>query len=318
MENISVYLNHYASNSTHNWQEQLSRALFRSQLTYHTPKSLEELNELLELDVKNKMDAVIAIGGDGTVNTIIQKIHGTGIGLLVLPGGTANDLAYELDNPRAIKKITHFIRNHETKEIDLISVNNHLMATNGGLGIASFVANRINKLRKHFPILKKVMKFTGRKIYPLFFLREFLTLRFKRYHLELNCKEFQGQIKTAGLFINNQSTIGGFFKIAPETKNTDGKFNVCFITHTHRVKFLQAAWKVARGEFPFNDPEFVTFETKEIHIKNLSKTKLQFFGDGEIFETAREWKVKILSKALRVYSKDASKDMNDLCNEVTL
>lgn len=318
MENISVYLNHYASNSSHDWQGLLVRALFRSQINFHSPKDLNELNKLLEEDIQNKVDAVISIGGDGTVHALIQKLHRTGIGLLVIPGGTANDLASELDNPSNIKKITHFIRNHETKEIDLISINNHLMATNGGLGIAGLVAKKINKMRVKLPILKRVMKLTGKKIYALFFANEFLTIRFKRYHLELTCKEYKGKIKTAALFINNQPTLGGVFHIAPDTNNTDGKFNVSFATHARRLNFLRCAWKVMKGESPVDDPDFVSFETKEIHIKNLSKGKLRFFGDGEIFENAQEWKIKIIPKSLSVFARDASKDMSDLCNEVTL
>ena len=318
MENISVYLNHYASNSTNDWQEQLSRALFRSQINYHAPKNLDELNELLENDISSEIDAVISIGGDGTVNTLIQKLQGTGIGLLVIPGGTANDLASELDNPRNIKKITHFIRNHETKDIDLISINDHFMATNGGLGMAAIVAKKINKLRAKLPFLKKVMKLTGKKIYAFFFAKEFLSPRFKRYHLELDCHEFKGKIKTAALFINNQPTLGGVFKVAPETKNSDGKFNVTFVTHTNRTSFIRCVWKVLKGEHPTEDTDLVSFETKEIYIKNLSKGKIHFFGDGEVFGNAQEWKVKIVPKSLRVFARDASKDMSDLCNEVTL
>ncbi len=318
MENISVYLNHYASNSSHDWQAQLSRALFRSKISYHTPKNLIELNELLENDIQSEVDAVISIGGDGTVNTLIQKLQGTKIGLLVIPGGTANDLATELGNPRNIKRITHFIRNYETKDIDLIIVNEHYMATNGGLGLGGKVAHKINKLRAKLPILKKVMKLTGKKIYAVFFAREFLSPRFKLYHLELDSKEFKGKIKTAALLINNQPTLAGIFKIAPDTKNTDSKFNVSFLTHTKRSDFLRCAWRVMKGDYPLDDPDFVTFETEELTIRNLSKGKIHFFGDGEIFDEAHEWHIKSKSLALRVFAKDASKDMSDLCNEVTL
>lgn len=318
MENISVYLNSYASNSSNDWKAQVSRALFRSQINYHSPKTLQELDRLLEKDIENKVDAVISIGGDGTVNTLIQKLQGTGIGLLVIPGGTANDLASELGNPKNIKKITHFIRNYETKEIDLLSVNEHYMATNGGLGLGGIVANKINKLRMKLPFLKKIMKLTGKRIYALFFAREFLTPIFKLYHLELDSKEFKGKIKTAALLINNQPTLGGIFKIAPKTKNSDGKFNVSFLTHTNRADFIRCAWRVMKGDFPSDDPRFVTFETEELFIKNLTKKKIHFFGDGEVFKEAYEWHVKIKAKALTVFAKDASKEMADLCNEVTL
>ena len=67
MQNISVYLNQRASNGSFDWQGQINKALFRSHIEYQSPKNLEELYQQLELDVINKVDAVLSVGGDGTI-----------------------------------------------------------------------------------------------------------------------------------------------------------------------------------------------------------------------------------------------------------
>lgn len=104
MQNISVYLNQKASNGSQDWQGMINNALFRSHIEYPVTSSIEELHEKLERDVENKVDAVLSVGGDGTVHSIIQKLAGTDVGLLVVPGGTANDFARVMGSSSNIKK----------------------------------------------------------------------------------------------------------------------------------------------------------------------------------------------------------------------
>ena len=99
MQNISVYLNQRASHTSFKyWKNSIDKSLFRSDITYRTPKDLEELRLNLLADIEGKKDAIVSVGGDGTVNTLIQSLAGKDIGLLVMPGGTANDLATALGN----------------------------------------------------------------------------------------------------------------------------------------------------------------------------------------------------------------------------
>ena len=100
MQKITIYLNKQASNTSYShWKKRITRQLFRSELIFRTPSSIEELNKNLQEDIQNKVDAIISVGGDGTSNILIQNMANTDIGLLVIPAGTANDLASELSNP---------------------------------------------------------------------------------------------------------------------------------------------------------------------------------------------------------------------------
>lgn len=114
MQNISVYLNQRAANTDLDyWKSRITRSLFRSKLNFRTPSNLEELHSDLKADIDAKVDAVVSVGGDGTVNTLIQNLANKEIGLLVIPGGTANDLASELGMNENIKKICQCIRNQQ-------------------------------------------------------------------------------------------------------------------------------------------------------------------------------------------------------------
>ncbi len=172
MQHISVYLNSRASNGGHDWQGMINNALFRSQITYPESSNLDELYHNLDRDINEKVDAILSVGGDGTVHTIIQKLAGTDIGLLVVPGGTANDFAQVMGSSSNIKKIAQTIRLNTRKKIDLININGTFMATNGGLGFTAEIAKEVNDLRAEFPQFKKFMKLSGKNIYSLFFLQE--------------------------------------------------------------------------------------------------------------------------------------------------
>ena len=106
MHEISVYFNKIAGNSLgRSWEDEIRSSLFRSDLSFNYQDTLEELNQKLKKDLADKKDVIISVGGDGTVNTIIQQMAGTQSELLVIPGGTANDLASELGNKASIKKL---------------------------------------------------------------------------------------------------------------------------------------------------------------------------------------------------------------------
>jgi diacylglycerol kinase family enzyme len=209
--------------------------------------------------------------------------------------------------------------------MDLIRINERFMATNGGIGLGSEVAERINKIRAQFPSFKKVMKFSGKKIYSFFVVQELLSVDFDYYDLQIESKEFNDIVRAATILINNQPILAGTFNIAPKTRNDDGKFNVSILTHSSRARLVQCVYNISQGQVPTNDPDFISFETTDVKIKNLDKQKaVNFFGDGEIFKfdesdgPVNEWHIAIEKMALKVYSREADCGLVDFSTEVSL
>ncbi len=312
MHKISVYLNQRASNGCRDWQGMINHALFRSQITYPVTNSIKEMHSSLDLDVKNKVDAVLSVGGDGTVHSIIQKLAGTDIGLLVVPAGTANDFARVMGTSSSVKKITETIRLNSRKKIDLITINETFMATNGGLGFASDVALEIDELRKAHPSFKKIMKFSGKYIYSLFLAKKMLKKEVKSYNFRIASKEFNEVIVAPLVLINNQPMLAGNFEVAPKTNHQDGTFNILILKHQNRLELISCLLKILNGNFPYDDKNLVTFETQEIQIDLLDGAEnISFFGDGEIFEKTNSWKIKCIPESLNVFS---PKDQTELDN----
>jgi diacylglycerol kinase family enzyme len=318
MQEISVYLNSQAGpDGMDFWQKEIGRRLFRSQLNFRRPDSKEELLELLCEDIDKRVDTIVSVGGDGTMHTLIQKLAGKEIALLVVPGGTANDLANELGEIKNIEKVISWVRARETKKIDLISINGHYMATNGGLGLGGHVAEKINNVRKKVPLFKNLMKLTGKRIYPFFAATEILDPNLPYYKLKIKSKQFNGVIDTPGLLVNNQSRLGGSFQVAPHTVNNDGLFNVTAFTHKNRARLIQCLWAMGQGQELPQDDNIITFETDSLEVELLNGNDLSFFGDGEVVSKSNRWEIKILPDSLLVYSQ-GEKNIIDMVNEVTL
>jgi diacylglycerol kinase family enzyme len=318
MHNVSVYLNQRASNSAHDWQGQITNALFRSNVEYQSPSNLEELYEKLDTDVANNVDAVLSVGGDGTVNTIIQRLAGTGISLLVVPGGTANDFANMLGSSSNIKKITQTVRQNVKKKIDLVSINGKFMATNGGLGFVSEVAGEINQMRATYPAFKGFMKFSGKSVYSLFLAKKLLGLEIKSHKFKIQSEEYSETVLSPLILINNQPALGGNFLVAPHTDHGDGKVNITIFKHQNRLELIQCIVKISNGNYPADDKNLVSFETTQAKIDLLDEEKLTFFGDGEVFGDSTSWDIKCHHKFLSVFSPKDQNDMVNLCTDASI
>lgn len=318
MQNISVYLNERASNGSQDWQNKISTALFRSHIEYQSPVNLHQLYEQLDLDIKNHVDAVLSVGGDGTAHSIIQRLAGTDVGLLVVPGGTANDLARTLGSSTNVKMISQTIRHNVRKKIDLIRINGTFMATNGGLGFAADVAKEINDLRKEVPQFKNFMKLSGKNIYSLFLSKRLLSKEIKSHNFQITSNEFSGEISSPLILINNQPALGGDFQVAPLTEHSDGTVNLTIFKHENRLDLISAIIKILKGDFPFDDKNIISFETKEARIDLLDSGKLNFFGDGEIFSETNSWEIRCFHQFLSVYSPKDQEKLINLCTQVSL
>lgn len=318
MQNISVYLNQRASNGANDWQGQINNALFRSNVAYQTPKDLDELYVSLDQDVENNVDAVLSVGGDGTVNTIIQRLAGTDIGLLVVPGGTANDFARVMGSSTNIKRITQTIRQNVKKKIDLISINGKFMATNGGLGFAAEVAREINDLRSRFPQFKSFMKLSGKSVYSLFLAKQLLNREIKSYKFKIQSAEYSETILSPLILINNQPALAGDFNVAPHTSHTDGLVNITIFKHQNRLELVACILKILNGNYPTNDKNLVSFETAAAKIDLIDDESLSFFGDGEILNQSNSWDIVCHPNFLSVFSPKDQADMVNLCTQVSL
>lgn len=319
MANISIYLNSRASQTlnSHSYEE-FRKYLFRHQVNIYQPTDLDLLKKQISYDIQNKTDYIFSVGGDGTANVISQHLVGTDVKLMVVPAGTANDLASEIGSSANIKRITQIINNHSTKKIDVLRINEKYMITNGGTGIACEVASYINESRKSNSNFKKIMKTLGKNTYALMLAKSMITDNFKlrEYFLESpDLPLLNPIVKSAMILINNQPILGGKFKVAPETKNDDGKFNVTILLHKTKLDLIKEVLPLISGGALQPSENVIMFETDKLTMNSVDGKPIEFFGDGEAIISSNIINIGIEQKALEVCT---YKGQSLLCSSLTL
>jgi YegS/Rv2252/BmrU family lipid kinase len=81
-------------------------------------------------------DAVLALGGDGTVNEVVNGLVGTGTPLGILPAGTANDFARQTGIPDDVRAALELVVEREPVTVDAVTLNGRafLNVSSAGIG----------------------------------------------------------------------------------------------------------------------------------------------------------------------------------------
>jgi diacylglycerol kinase family enzyme len=95
--------------------------------------------------VNQQAEVVIAAGGDGTINEVIQELVGTETALGVLPIGTVNDWAREIGIPLDVKGARDVLVHGRTRHIDLVCVNEHYFLLMVGIGLDGAITQKVEQ-----------------------------------------------------------------------------------------------------------------------------------------------------------------------------
>lgn len=98
-------------------------------------------------------DMVVAVGGDGTLNEVIDGLPAGAPPLGLLPAGTANVLAHELGLPTEGEACADMLMKGERRSLDLMRANGHLSFLMVGVGFDASVLLELER-RRHGPIRK--------------------------------------------------------------------------------------------------------------------------------------------------------------------
>ncbi|WP_117215455.1 diacylglycerol kinase family protein [Allorhizocola rhizosphaerae] len=180
------------------------------------------LTRLQKLDGEGG-DAVVVIGGDGTVHRALQTVAGTGVPLGIVPTGTGNDMAACFGLPptplAAADTIAEALRRNKTRQVDLArvtTVDGRIIWYGAVLaaGFDAIVNERGNRMR--WP--------RGPRRYDVAIMLELMRLRPRRYHLVLD--GVPCELDAVLLAVGNTAQYGGGMRICPDADPNDGMLHV--------------------------------------------------------------------------------------------
>lgn len=247
-------------------QKYLNTEIYEYQLSYTEYPGHATI--LANQAVKDGYFAVIAAGGDGTVNEVANALQGSNTALGIIPLGSGNGFAYHLNIRRDFNKAIDIINQAHITTIDTGSVNGRFFVNVAGMGLDAAVAfkTKTNKKRGFLPYLKQSL-IEG--------------LKFKKLHLQISTagKSWSGDYAMA--VIANGSIYGYNFAIAPSAILDDGVFDVLLVKYIPLWKYVFLLPRFITKTIQ-NSPYVEYFKTNEITL--ITDIDSYYHVDGEGFE----------------------------------
>ncbi|MGC8972089.1 MAG: diacylglycerol/lipid kinase family protein [bacterium] len=223
--------------------------------------------EIARQSVK-RFDAIVAVGGDGTVNEVVNGIFGYNIPLGILPVGRGNDFFKSINTSRLLDVIIKpFIETPKIKLADVGRMNNRYFINVAGVGFDALVATIAEPIRFLGPIA-----YLGSTLIGL--------IKNKGIKLHLNIDGERIDLNALLVAIANGKYFGGGMKIAPEASPWDGKLDVCLIENIPRLEILKTLPKVYSGEH-IHHPKVNILKAEYVEVSSSEKIPAEM--DGEVF-----------------------------------
>jgi len=217
--------------------------------------------------VQKGVETIIAAGGDGTVNEVVNGIGEADVTLGVLPVGTMNVFALELGiDGHNLKRAWSVVEAGHTREIDLPMANEDYFVQLAGVGLDAEVVQQTT------PDFKKVL---GPVSYVLSLVHVVA-----RKPPKIVTVDAEG-VKREGSFVlvGNGRHYGGPLVLFPDAKPDDGLLDVVVFknqTHWDVMRYVQAI--MFGNHDRLADVEY--FQTRQVHVSSDSKVPVEL--DGEI------------------------------------
>ena len=231
-------------------------------------------------------EAVIAVGGDGTINEVINSIVGKNIVLGILPCGVTNVLARELRIPINLVHAARIIGNRNKKKIDLGCIDGRYFSMMASFGYDAYTVSRTNL---------KIKKIIRRYAYILAGLKDLIWYKPTQIQLSLDHGKYHDQ----GTFVTvcNTHFYGGSYQVTPHAEIDDGYLDVCVYqgkTQLGLVRFVfRMFWK---QHLRLKKVKY--HRVRNVDLSASRRTLVQVDGDyiGEL-----PMKVNIIPRAIEVF-----------------
>ncbi|MCK9401140.1 MAG: diacylglycerol kinase family lipid kinase [Bacteroidales bacterium] len=258
--------------------------LNRFDYTIQGTSSPKDAMRLASAAVQDNFDIVVAVGGDGTINEIVQGMGNTPLILGIIPNGSGNGLARHLEIPLEPEKAIKLINNLNTRTIDIASINGYPFASIAGLGFDARVANKYRKLKKR--------GFYG---YTRVVMMEFFRYREREYTLSFNDQKITRRALL--LSIANSNQFGYNTVIAPTAKPDDGLLDIVIVKKFPVGEIPRMIGLLFTGKID-QSPYIESFKTTEIFIVRKRGKRVNI--DGEAIKMGKEIFVRIQPAAIKV------------------
>lgn len=289
MKNIAFIVNPISGTKTKNRVAKLIRELLDPQLFAPTLVVTEYAGHATQLAQQFALQeyyAVVAVGGDGTVNEVACGLLGSNTALGIIPNGSGNGFARHLDISTRMNRAIEMLNSSEVIHVDYGLVNDIPFFSTFGVGFDAVVAHDFADSSRGF------------KGYVQSIFKDLFQYKPESYHLE-----GEGVDLTTTAFLINFANAGQWgydAYIAPKASVQDGWLDVAVVTEFP----MTAAAGLALSLFTKDIDENLhmnTLRAKEITLTRENEGAVHI--DGTPTQMGKELHVKIVEDGLKVLVK---------------
>ena len=238
----------------------------------------------------------VVVGGDGTLNEVINGLPPSPPPLGIIPVGTGNDIAVNLGIPVVMEEACRNLFTGRPRTLDLVDAGGRLFAGIGGAGVDSEVTMRANRMRLPIP---------GHAVYTLATLATMAS--FRPYHFTLTSDEwsYRGRVMFVG--VANAPSYGGGMRLSPDSDMSDGRFEVCIVEAMGRLELLRNFPRIFAGTH-LTHPKVRILTSRRLKME--SSRSVTFCLDGEGHQPL-PITVSLVPSALRVIAPSPGNTADD-------
>ncbi|MBW8201979.1 diacylglycerol/lipid kinase family protein [Flagellimonas abyssi] len=224
--------------------------------------------ELTKASLHEGAHIIVACGGDGTINEVASCLVGTNIPLGIIPFGSGNGLASNLDIPKNLCEALGLLRNAHMTKIDVGRMNGRFFFSNTGVGFdASVIKNYESSNRRTL---------SGYLAACITSLKQ-LT---KPQEIEIKANGRKWKTTPFLVFVSNTNVMGYHLSLTPQASLQDGLLDVLVVTKVNRVKMLVLGVLLLMNR-PHLLKEARHFQTTTLALSTLPGTHFDSQIDGE-------------------------------------
>lgn len=235
---------------------------------------------------------IVIIGGDGTVNQVVDSLKHLPLQFGIIPSGSGNGLAFGAGIPKTPQKALDIIFKNKSIPVDGFRVNGKFACMLCGLGFDAKVAHDFANQPQR-----------GLMTYVNQVFKNFFGARPYSFKIKLAEKRFE----TEAYFISiaNSNQFGNHFTIAPKASLNDGLLDVVIVTEQSKMAMLYNTLiqvggmnKVRTVEEVRKKRGIIYFQTEAIRISNWSEAPMHI--DGEPVDTEKKLSIEIEKNSFRL------------------
>lgn len=262
--------------------EKLDKELYEQEVVYTAYAG--HAVEIAAQKAEEGVHAVVAIGGDGTINEIARSLVHTNTALGIIPCGSGNGLARHLQIPMEPSKAIEIINEGMTETIDYGKINGVSFFCTCGIGFDAFVSLQFSKAGRRGPLtyLEKT-------------LLESLKYRPETYEVEMDGST--SRYKAFLIACGNASQYGNNAYITPRATLTDGLLDVTILEPFTVLDVPALSFQLFNKTIDQNS-RIKTYRCQSLRIQRSRPGVVHF--DGDPMMMGEDISVEIVKKGLQV------------------